>query len=295
MSENQGVFIIYGRDQTPMLRLKEMLRTMDLPSRTFLDVANSMHANSYVGDIVHQGIEQSSYVIALFTPDELTAYYEVSTRRLSDENGASRWQARPNVIFEAGLAMGKLGANRCILCTVGADVRLFSDVDGKHFIDLTRDEGPARLLSALKINFPNTLRNAVLPVGMTFADCIRRGWVHYDEIEVLMGALSVAMPTGNLSDSPLDLLRRWVDGIGSDMIRNIRSRPLMQQISKRFGPKEAEACFWPMLQFGFFQLNQIGFMFSGDGAKWPEWIDQLDVSPRGRSLLQRLEAVRSPV
>ena len=79
MSENQGVFIIYGRDQTPMLRLKEMLRTMDLPSRTFLDVANSMHANSYVGDIVHQGIEQGSCVIALFTPDELTAYYEVST------------------------------------------------------------------------------------------------------------------------------------------------------------------------------------------------------------------------
>ena len=46
-----------------------------------------------------------------------------------------RWQSRPNVLFEAGIAFGS-ARNRTVLVTLGRDVSLFSDVTGIHTVRL---------------------------------------------------------------------------------------------------------------------------------------------------------------
>ena len=76
-------------------------------------------------------------MIALFTPDEMTQLRgDLPLRSPSDKPyDLGRVQARPNVIFEAGMALG-MDESKTILVTLGADVALFSDTDGRHCVRL---------------------------------------------------------------------------------------------------------------------------------------------------------------
>jgi predicted nucleotide-binding protein len=133
--DKRKVFVIYGRNKAAYNAMVLFLRSVGLSAWDFYELSAQSGGTAFIGDIVRHGMEQSQAVVALFTPDE----FSVLRPSLNDPQKTGpedqRWQARPNVIYEAGMAMG-IDENRTILVTLGSDVSLFSDVSGIHIVQL---------------------------------------------------------------------------------------------------------------------------------------------------------------
>jgi predicted nucleotide-binding protein len=130
------VFVIHGRDEAMRRALFDFLRAIDLkPIEWSVAVALTGEPTPYVGEILDAAMQYAQAILVLFTGDDLV--------RLKDEflwvndpayERKTTPQSRPNVIFEAGLALGKY-PERTILVQVGT-LRPFSDIAGRHFIRL---------------------------------------------------------------------------------------------------------------------------------------------------------------
>jgi predicted nucleotide-binding protein len=89
----------------------------------------------YVGKILDTAFTKAAAVVVLLTPDD-----DVRLRKKhhkSNEPGYEkdlRGQARPNVLFEAGMAFGS-HPKSTVLVQIG-DVKPFSDVAGRHVVHL---------------------------------------------------------------------------------------------------------------------------------------------------------------
>jgi hypothetical protein len=152
------VFVVYGRNQGAFDAMVSFLRALDLKAWDFFELAAKVGGSAFVGDIVRRGMEEAQAVIVLFTPDEFASL--ASGHRKPNDGGrdVQRWQSRPNVLFEAGLAMG-LDEARTILVTLGSDVSLFSDVDGRHVVRMDNS-----------VRARDYLRRKLLGVGCAVAD-----------------------------------------------------------------------------------------------------------------------------
>ncbi|OLC26428.1 MAG: hypothetical protein AUH91_04440 [Verrucomicrobia bacterium 13_1_40CM_4_54_4] len=125
----KNVFIIHGRDETNQLRLSKLVREdfklspvvlLDKPGRSAPTI-----------DKFEQHARTCSYAIALFTADD-----KVMTK--SGEYS----QPRPNVIFETGWFVGRLGKER-VLILLQEQVKIYSDFEGVnriHFRDDVEDK-----------------------------------------------------------------------------------------------------------------------------------------------------------
>ena len=92
-------------------------------------------ANPNVETVIDACMAKVQAVVVLFTPDEEV----VLTKRLrtARDKGQIELQPRPNVIFEAGLALGR-HPEKTLLIEIG-EVRGFSDIAGRHMARLTND------------------------------------------------------------------------------------------------------------------------------------------------------------
>jgi len=130
------VFVIHGRNKEMRRALFDFLRAIDLkPIEWSEAVALTGKPSPYVGEILDAAMQHAQAIVVLFTGDDQA--------RLKDEflwvndpvyEREATPQSRPNVIFEAGLALGKY-PERTILVQVGT-LRPFSDIAGMHFIRL---------------------------------------------------------------------------------------------------------------------------------------------------------------
>jgi predicted nucleotide-binding protein len=101
-------------------------------------------------------------VVVLMTPDDL-AYLKEEFRHAGDppHEVEATGQARPNVLFEAGMAMGR-DEGRTVLVELGA-LRPFSDVGGRHVIRLNNT-------TQRRQEFATRLQAAECPVDLTGTD-----------------------------------------------------------------------------------------------------------------------------
>lgn len=114
-------------------------------------------ANPHVDEIIHDAMDKVQGVLVMLSPDE-DARLRLKFCSPSDKKkglGKLDGQARPNVIFEAGLALGA-HSKKTLLVQVG-DVRDISDIAGKHLVYLSneatsRKELAQRLKTKLKFN-----------------------------------------------------------------------------------------------------------------------------------------------
>lgn len=129
------VFIIHGRNVAARNAVEQFVRCLGLVPLDFDQVSADLGGSPFVGEVVRKGLELAHGIVALFTPDEFAALDSIF--RSSGDRGADsqRWQARPNVIFEAGMAFG-MSRERTVLVTLGGEVSLFSDVAGIHTVRL---------------------------------------------------------------------------------------------------------------------------------------------------------------
>jgi predicted nucleotide-binding protein len=139
VKENQNaqkVLVFYGRNEQARLSLFTFLRAIGLHPFEWSELVKATGKGSpYIGEIIEKGFSEAKAVVVLMTPDDEGKLKEEFIKK---EDHASETeltpQARLNVVFEAGMALGYC-PERTILVELGA-LRPFSDISGLHVVRL---------------------------------------------------------------------------------------------------------------------------------------------------------------
>lgn len=145
------VMVVYGRDGEARRALFDYLRALGLePAEWRKLVAETNKASPYIGEVLDRAFERAAAVVVLFTPDdEARLRDDFVTDKDPDYERELTPQARPNVLFEAGMAFG-IHPDRTVLIEMGR-LRPFSDVFGRHVVRLDGSAAPLRdIASRLK-------------------------------------------------------------------------------------------------------------------------------------------------
>lgn len=167
VTKNNSLFVVHGRDTKLNEDMFSFLRAIGLnPLEWNQAVKQARGANPNVTDIVKTALKSVQGVIVMFSPDE-EARLKTKFRDPKRESSALEGQARPNVIFEAGIALGA-HHEKTLLVEIG-DVRKISDIAGMHILRLSnsassRKELAQRLKNKLKFKV-DTTGNSWLTVG----------------------------------------------------------------------------------------------------------------------------------
>jgi len=154
--KGNSVFVVHGRDEELRKSMFSFLRALGLnPMEWAHAVETARGANPYVGQILDSAMEKVQAVVVLFSPDELAQLKEhFCSHDEKKTEGKLQGQPRPNVLFEAGLALGA-HPDKTLLVQIGK-VRGFSDIAGKHLVRLSDDVGKR-----------NELANRLAKIGCT--------------------------------------------------------------------------------------------------------------------------------
>jgi predicted nucleotide-binding protein len=147
--DHSKVFVLHGRNLEARNAMHLFLRSLGLEPIDFETLAADQGGTAFIADIVRAGMEKAYVIMALFTPDEISFLAPHLSSSRDSAADLRRWQSRPNVIFEAGMAFA-LAPKRTVLVTFGADVTLFSDLGGVHTISVSNtSESRSRLRQKL--------------------------------------------------------------------------------------------------------------------------------------------------
>jgi len=115
------VFVVHGHDQGLKTDVERFLREIGLTPVV-------LHREVDQGATIIEKFEKHSdvgYAIILLTPDEIS--FSADQTSIEDAQRKKEYRARPNVIFEFGYFVGKLGRNR-VCCLHKGDVVVPSDL-----------------------------------------------------------------------------------------------------------------------------------------------------------------------
>ena len=130
------VFVVHGRNETLRQSMFAFLRAVGLePIEWDQAIAATKKASPYIGEILDAAFSEAKAIIVLASGDDEARLMRRFTNREDPEYETDLTpQPRPNVLFEAGLAMGRDQA-RTILVEVG-NLRPWSDIAGRHVTHL---------------------------------------------------------------------------------------------------------------------------------------------------------------
>lgn len=135
-ANRRSVFVVHGRNEDLRRSMFEFLRSINLaPMEWTTAVQLTGEGSPYIGQILDAAFSHATAVVVLMTPDEVAYLQPRYSAGDADPEMEPAAQARPNVLFEAGMALGR-DPRRTVLVEVGK-VRPFSDVAGRHAIRLT--------------------------------------------------------------------------------------------------------------------------------------------------------------
>lgn len=142
----RAVFVVHGRNEPLRKSMFEFLRALDLtPIEWSRAVELTGHGSPYIGDVLDTAFDHAQAVVVLLTPDEVAYLQPRYGHGSGDPETQPAAQARPNVLFEAGMALGR-DAARTVIVEVG-EVRPFSDIAGRHVIRLTESAAARQALA----------------------------------------------------------------------------------------------------------------------------------------------------
>ncbi len=140
------VFVISGRNDEAVDAFNNYLRAMGLEPVEFERVRAELGGTAEIARIVKAGMDRAHAVLALVTPEEFAALHPKHRGKNEEPRMISRWQARPNVIFEAGMAFAR-DRDRFAFVIAG-EAQLFTDVDGIHVFRMSNSAtGPRTTLA----------------------------------------------------------------------------------------------------------------------------------------------------
>jgi len=117
------VFVVHGHDHALKTDVERFVHQIGLEPVV-------LHRQPDKGQTIIEKFEEHSdvgYAFILLTPDEVA--YTIDQDALTDESRVKERRARPNVIFEFGYFVGKLGRDR-VCCIYKEGVELPSDLTG---------------------------------------------------------------------------------------------------------------------------------------------------------------------
>lgn len=123
LPRTKKVFVVHGRDEIAKANLEIFLHEVGLEPVV-------LHRQADEGMTIIEKFEKHSdvgYAFILLTPDEV-AYLAIEESK-PDAERSKELRSRPNVIFEFGYFVGKLGRSR-VCCLYTGNVSLPSDVSG---------------------------------------------------------------------------------------------------------------------------------------------------------------------
>ena len=161
-SKDNSVFVIGGRDTALTESMFGFLSALGCKPVEFHQAVSRVRGsgNPFIGQVLDKAFQQVQALVVLFSPDDeakLKDQFLKSSEVLTE--GRYRGQARPNVTFEAGMAMGR-HEEKTIMVQVG-DIKSFSDIAGRHLVHLddsfdSRNDFATRLRRLCKVDITGT-------------------------------------------------------------------------------------------------------------------------------------------
>jgi predicted nucleotide-binding protein len=138
-TDSRRVFVVHGRNSQARDAMFTFLRAIDLnPIEWSEAVRLTNKPNPIIGEILDTAFNYAQAVLVLMTPDDI-AWLHPNLQSEDDPlyEKTPTAQARPNVLFEAGMAIGRF-PDRTILVELGK-IRPFSDIGGRYVVRLTNN------------------------------------------------------------------------------------------------------------------------------------------------------------
>jgi hypothetical protein len=185
-ASQKRVFVVHGRNEAARRAIFSFLRSIDLDPIEWNQAVSFVGIGSpYIGNVLDAAFQEAQAVLVLLTGDD---FARLGTRFQApdDPNFESRLmpQARPNVLFEAGMAFGRK-PDRTVLVALG-ELRHFSDVAGRHILRISNSAIHRQTLA-------DRLRNA----GCDVQTSNRTDWLHEGDFDAA------------ITNGPDDLRHDW--------------------------------------------------------------------------------------
>ncbi|WP_218221589.1 TIR domain-containing protein [Nesterenkonia sp. Act20] len=133
-ADTRSVFVIHGRNEPAREALFDFLRSINLAPIEWSEAISMTGSGSpYIGDVLDAAFRRAQAVVVLQTPDDIAHLHESLTYP-GDPETQPQMQPRPNVLYEAGMAMGR-NPERTVMVELG-QVKVFSDIHGRHAVRL---------------------------------------------------------------------------------------------------------------------------------------------------------------
>jgi len=172
---HEAVFVVYGRNDAARAAMFEFLAALGLEPLTWEKLlATTGEAAPYVGDVLTAGFRVAQAVVVLLTPDDearLRLSLQVTRDPIYEKELTP--QARPNVLFEAGMALVS-HPKQTVIVELG-QLRPFSDVAGRHTIRMNDSVEQRQALAS-------RLRTAGCPIDLS------GNWRHAGNFAVALDA-----------------------------------------------------------------------------------------------------------
>jgi hypothetical protein len=184
--------VVHGRNEKIRSGFFDFLRALGLnPIEWSEAIAATGKASPYIGEVLDKAFRSAAAVVVLLTPDdEVRLSEELWSSDEKDDERLYQRQARPNVLFEAGMSFGR-NPDQTLLVEVGS-LKRFSDVGGRHTV---------RLSNAAKTRHEvaNRLKNAGCDVVTTGNDWLTAGDFDLNSTEI--GAAPDEPPTRSTEET----------------------------------------------------------------------------------------------
>jgi predicted nucleotide-binding protein len=166
--DRRKVMVVVGWDRRIVDSLFTFLRTIDLQPQEWSKLVGSVNSGApYIGHVLDEAFVASQAVVVLITPDDIAFLRpDLAGDRDPEQAGVPQGQARPNVFYEAGMAVAKF-PTRTVFVEVGK-TRTASDLGGIHAVRM--DEGPE-----CRRDLAQRLKNAGCEVDESGTDWLRAG------------------------------------------------------------------------------------------------------------------------
>lgn len=159
-SDPRKVFVVYGRNEKARKAIFAFLRSIGLDPQDWSQwVEATRQGSPYTGEVLKKGFREAQAFVVLMTPDDEARLREPLRTANEDPHEINLTpQPRPNVIYEAGMAMG-IAEDRTILIELGR-LRPISDFFGRNIIRM--DNTPQR-----RKDLAHRLGTAGCPIDLT--------------------------------------------------------------------------------------------------------------------------------
>lgn len=232
--DKRRVFIVHGRNSKAAIAMGELVRAFGLDPVLFRDaLPQTEKATPYIGEVLRKVLDGTYASIVVMTPDDV-AQLRPSYARPSDPDYETRLtgQARPNVLFEAGLSWATHGDARTVIVEIGT-LRPLTDLAGLHTVHFDGSPQARREIGG-------RLETAKCPVKWNQGDWLKAGDFAevVRDLEVVEGR--AASEQDDLIRQPGAFRRPTIDLVWADK-GNVQRLDLGPEEQKRWSQSGREA------------------------------------------------------